>query len=223
MIYIFFTVTLKPTNRTWGPNSDTVVVDRINRYWRCIHNSMEYLKEFEIKPVILINDKDITNSPLDKLKEYYSNLDVLYTNNNIENIDNKAKCELETILYGMEYFKVKDDDIIIKQTGRYLTCDPDPTYFYKQVVDGQNNFDCIGKFYNIATGEFIYNTLTLGLFAMRVKYLKKFQYRIVTICSAEVEFGEYIRTYIPENRTQELAQLNIEFCPANNPNILGYA
>ncbi len=223
MIYIFFTVTIRPTNRLWGPNSKNDIHSRILRYERCIHNSLEHLKETDIKPVILINDKNITSSSLDKFKEMYSNVDVLYTNNNIENTDHKGLCELEAVLYGIDYYKLKDEDIVIKQTGRYLTCDTNSNYFYQEVINNQNTFDCFGKFYDIATDKFISNTLVLGLFAMRVKYLKKFQYRVVSVSSAEIEFGEYAKNYIPENRIQELTTLHIEYCPANEPDKLGYA
>lgn len=224
MIYIFFTVTLNPLESSWGPNSKNDITARLHRYERCIHNNLDCLKHLNIKPVILINDQGVTSSSLDKFHNYYEGVEVLYTNTNIENDIHKGKSEFETILYGLEYFSVKDDDIVIKQTGRYLTCDqPETSFFYKHVLNNQHLFDAFGKFYNIATDEFVYNSLILGLFAMRVKYLKKFQYRIKTISSAEVEFGEYIRTYIPEERTSELEELYLEYCPANNPNKLGYA
>ena len=225
MIYLFITATIQPVQELWGP---VQYEGRKGRYDRCISVALHSLNELNIKPVILINDNDVYESYLDKFKQEPYNVDILYTSNNPTNTTHKGKCEFDSIEYAMKYYQVKDDDIIIKQTGRYCLCEPHENYFYSTVVQNYNNFDCFMKFMNIATNEYNPYDCVLGLYAMKGKYLKKFQYKLSSYMfnnsnlSAEVEFATYVRDYIPNDRIYEIPELFIEYSPANNPDICCY-
>ena len=56
----------------------------------------------------------------------------------------------------------------------------------------------------------------LGLFAVKCKYLKEFNYKFIK--SAECEFAEYIRIKI--NNLYEIKQLDLECCFADDLRVL---
>ena len=74
-------MTIVPSKDIWGPIDRA---QRVGRYMRCIGESLNFLKgtEDSIKRVIIINDRDITESELDKFKEPQYHCDILYSNNN---------------------------------------------------------------------------------------------------------------------------------------------
>ena len=224
MIYIFFTVTIVPSKDIWGPIDRA---QRVGRYMRCIGESLNFLKgtEDSIKRVIIINDRDITESELDKFKEPQYHCDILYSNNNPTNIFHKGQGELDAVNYALNYYNVKDEDMVIKQTGRYLPCDPCPYWFYHEVMGKVNDFDMFGKFCDTATEEESNDVCILGFFALRAKYLKKFQYKYAAVhgfsCAredvAEVEFALYINKYLNPDRIYRAPFLYVEIVPANDP------
>lgn len=241
MIYLFITVTLSPTQDSWGPVD---LYTRQGRYERCItatlnalnnlnqslsaaNNDLFQLNNSIIRPVILINDIGISESYLDVFKHTYD-VDIVYTSNNRLDTKHKGICELDTINYAMNLYNVQDDDIVIKQTGRYCMCDENPTHFFSNVVTHINDYDCFIKFYNIATQEYDENDTTMGLYAMRVKYLKRFQFKHICVVSnpspqsAERELAEYIHNYIPPEKIFKVDYLYMECSPANDPDYLVY-
>jgi len=214
MIYLFMTATISPAQESWGPVD---AAQRQSRYERCVAVTLHAIKDFDIIPVVVVNDRDITAS-------FFDNFDcrVVYARNNLTDTLHKGKCELEAIHYAIDHLKLKDDDMIIKQTGRYCPCDTVPHPFFERVANNNHAYDCYVKFMNVSTNELDPNDCILGLIAMRCKYLKKFQYRINNVISAEMEVAMYIHDYIPEDRVASDVNLCVEACHASSPDHFGY-
>jgi len=117
---------------------------------------------------------------------------VLYTNDNSriivgDNILHKGQREIIDIRKVIEKFDIQEDDMIIKITGRYLLFKDD---FFKTVLDHPDK-DVFFRDYNVCTFETGCNHMVLGLFALRCKYFKKFNYDRYTM-GAEEDFRLYI-------------------------------
>jgi hypothetical protein len=90
----------------------------------------------------------------------------------------------------IKQFSIQDDDIIIKITGRYY---PLNDSFYKTIIEFQNIYDVFIKYFNVCTQKFTEDDCVLGMFAMRSKYLKRFEYHTRN-ASAEIQFAIYTRS-----------------------------
>lgn len=227
MIYLFISATLTPVQEMWGPMD---LERRKGRYMRCIAATLhatEHIDSSVMKKVIVVNDIGVTESYMDEFKETDC-VDVLYTSSNRTDTKHKGLCEVDSIQYAMNHYNVKDDDIVIKQTGRYCLCDENPSHVFSNIINHMDSHDCFMKFYNIALEQYDENDTTMGLYGMRAKYLKKFQFKHQCIIldpspqSAEQEFAEYIHNYIPPERIFTFGMLYLECCPANNPDTLVY-
>ena len=117
--------------------------------------------------------------------------DIQYTNNNQTRYFHKGVNELLDIKFIIDKYNIQDEDIIIKLTGRYyLTNDT----FFKLVIENPN-CDVFIKFFNVCTLQFMYNDCVLGLYAIKCKYLKRFNYYPINK-SAEVQFATFIHNHI---------------------------
>ena len=122
----------------------------------------------------------------------------------------KIKKKIEkTILHN-----IKDDDTIIKLTGRYKLLNLN----FINLVKTNNEIDAFVKFFNVCTKKYVFDDSVLGLFAIKCKYLKEFKYNFLT--SPECEFADYIRKNIDKNKLIEVHQLDLECCFADNLRIL---
>jgi len=79
-----------------------------------------------------------------------------------------------------------------------------------------NNKDAYIKFFNVCTKQFTYNDSVLGLYAIKCKYLKLFNYNELNNKSPEIEFAEYVRSIIDKNNLIEIENLNLEYCLYND-------
>jgi hypothetical protein len=59
----------------------------------------------------------------------------------------------------------------------------------------------------------MFDDCVLGLFAIKCKYLKEFNYQLIK--SPECEFADYVRNNINKNKLMEIEQLNLECCFAD--------
>lgn len=206
MIYIIITACIH--NKRGGIiNFDA----RKKRYIMCINKLLEFLKEYpNIKPIIVENNGD---------KDTYLNdinCEVLYTNNNSIDTENKGMNELMDIQDTIKHLSANDDDIIIKLTGRYRMIDPK---FIEIVTQNIDNYDAFIRFYNVCTKQTVKNDMVLGLYALRCKYLKKITLeghkKNNTYKSPEMEFSCKVRTLVKEERIKEIDDLRIECCFAD--------
>ena len=199
MIYIIVTTSV---NNKFGVHND---VHRQNRYIESITQLLKLINnDINIKPIIVENN-GFRHTYLDNLK-----CDIFYTDNNI-NYKNKAHTELVDIKDVINRYNIKDDDIIIKITGRYKLLN---SHFINLVKN--NEYDAYVKFFNVCTLTYRFDDCVLGLFAIKCKYLKDFKYNFVR--SPECEFADYVRKKI--YNIMEVDQLYLECCFADNLRIL---
>jgi hypothetical protein len=199
MIYIIITTSI---NNKVGIQNMT---HRQNLYIQCITRTLRLINnELDIK-VIVVENNGNRKTYLDDL-----NCDVCYTDNNKFNCIHKGENELLDINEVINQYKIKDDDIIIKQTGRYKILNLN----FINLIKNNSQYDAFVKFFNVCTQQFMFDDSVLGLFAIKCKYLKQFKYNFLK--SPECEFADYIRKNINIDKLVEVKQLHLECCFADD-------
>ena len=204
MIYIIITTSINNKN---GINDS---IHRQNRYIESIRPLLEFIKgDPDIKPIIVENN-GFLKTYLDIL-----NCKVCYTTNNFIELPHKGGNELLDIKEVISKYNIQDDDTIIKLTGRYKLLNSN---FINFIKDNVNNYDGFVKFLNVCTKQYMVDDCVLGLFAIKCRYLKAFNYDFIR--SPEVEFADYVRQNINHKKLAELEQLDLECCFADDFRIL---
>ena len=178
---------------------------RMQTYVHHISMSMSHLSP-EIHPVIVENSAETGPTYLDGI----SRATVVYTRHNLDptKTQHKGMTELADIHAVMSQFNVQDDDIVIKLTGRYCVQSPD---FFEFVLHNQQKYDAFVKFYNVCTRQFMYDDCVLGMYAIKAKHLREFQYSTdpENTQSMEVQFASYVRRTVSPERVCEIPVLNM--------------
>ena len=203
MIYIIITTCIN--NKIGVKNSE----HRKKRYLDCITTLLNLIKnDTNIKPIIVENNGK-RDTYLDKL-----DCDIVYTDNNKFSFANKGGNELLDIKDVIKNYNIRDNDIIIKLTGRYKILNLD----FINLVKDNSNIDAFLKFFNVSTQRYHNNKddCVLGLFAIRCKYLKSFNYNFKR--SPEVEFSSYVSKNV--KNIMSVKDLHLECCFANALKIL---
>jgi len=200
MIYIIITTSI---NNKHGIRNN---IHRQNRYIESINQLLRLINnDLNIKPIIVENN-GVRQTYLNNLK-----CEVCYTNNNNINYIHKGQNELLDIKEVINKYKINDDDTIIKLTGRYKILNLN---FINFIKSNFNEYDAFVKFFNVATQKYCFDDCVLGLFAIKCKYLKDFNYNFTK--SPECEFAEYVRKNIDKNKLIEIKNLYLECCFADN-------
>jgi len=204
MIYIIITTSI---NNKVGVQNE---IHRRQRYIESIEKILELVgTDLSIKTIVVENN-GLRPTYLDNL-----NCSILYTDNNKINYHNKGGNELLDIKRVITHYNIQDNDIIIKLTGRYKLLS---SRFLDLVKNNASNYDAFVKFYNVCTQKYEFDDCVLGLFAVKCKYLKDFNYKFTR--SPECEFAEYIRVNINKDALIEVRDLDLECCFADNLRIL---
>ena len=204
MIYIIITTSIN--NKVGVQNN----IHRQNRYIESIQQLLQLINnDLDIKPII------VENNGLRKTYLNNLNCDICYTNNNNLSFSHKGENELLDIKEVINRYKIQDDDIIIKLTGRYKLLNLN---FINLVKNNIRNYDAFVKFFNVCTKKYMFDDCVLGLFSVKCKYIKYFNYAFIK--SPECEFANYIRKNIIENKLMEVKQLDLECCFADDLRIL---
>jgi len=204
MIYIIISTSINNKN---GIKNN---IHRQNRYIESIQQLLQLIdNDSNIKPIIVENN-GLRKTYLDIL-----NCDICYTNNNKIKAPHKGHNELLDIKEVIHNYNIHDDDLIIKLTGRYKLLN---AKFINLVKNNINNYDAFVKFFNVSTKKYMFDDCVLGLFAIKCKYLKEFNYNFIK--SAEVEFATYTRNKINKDKLMEIQQLDLECCFADDFRIL---
>jgi hypothetical protein len=150
--------------------------------------------------------KNITPIIVENSMPYQSYLDVfnskiLYTNDNSRLIEgttilHKGSREILDIRKVIEKYGIEEDDMIIKITGRYLLFKDD---FFKTVLDNLDK-EAIFRPYNVCTYDTGNIHMVLGLFALKCKYFKMFNYAKCEKVGAEEDFRTFINETISEDK-----------------------
>lgn len=176
---------------------------RKNRYMECIQHLIDLLEKDSSVKIVVVENNGLRQTYLDDLK-----CDILYTNNNNYKFAHKGVNELSDIKDVIEHYDINDDDMIIKLTGRYKMIDMS---FIQLVKDKSKEYDAFIKFFNVCELKYMYQDCVLGLFAMKCKYIKDFEYDCFK--SPECEIAEHARENI--HKLMEIEHLNLECCFAD--------
>jgi hypothetical protein len=115
----------------------------------------------------------------------------------------------------IEKFNIQDDDMIIKFTGRYLLFNDE---FFSTVLENHDK-DSLFRDYNVCTYETGCNHMVLGMFALRCKYFKFFNYDR-TDMGAEEDFRIFINDYVPPDKLLIVKKLWLRVCLGMNNKII---
>lgn len=189
-------------------HANTTEDHRKNRYMECIQHLIDLLEKDSSVKIVVVENNGLRQTYLDDLK-----CDILYTNNNNYKVAHKGVNELSDIKDVIEHYDINEDDMIIKLTGRYKMIDMS---FIQLVKDKSKEYDAFIKFFNVCELKYMYQDCVLGLFAMKCKYIKDFEYDCFK--SPEYEIAEYARKNI--HKLMEIDHLNLECCFADDLRML---
>jgi len=181
---------------------------RKQRYINCINRAIELCKNTNIKLIVVENNG--------KRDTFLDDLDcmVIYTNNNESTRAHKGVTELDDIKTVINTLNITDDDYIIKLTGRYLLLNNN---FINICI--KEEYEAYVKFFNVATKQFMFNDCVLGLFCIKCKYIRHFNYQCIGQ-SPEVEFATHVKKSVENTKILEITDLNLECCFAINNTFL---
>jgi hypothetical protein len=203
MIYLIITTCIN--NRFGIQNYDV----RKKEYMHAISTSISHFP-VEINPIIVENSS-VSPTYLDNFKHNEENIPVLYTGNNDRNINNKGVIELFDIKDVIQHFSIKDDDIIIKLTGRYILKSP---LFLNEVIK-HPEVSAFVKFFDVDSKEFNPSCSVLGVYAVHASLLRYWSHLTMNYySSAEVAFANHIRLHAQNIR--EMKFLDLECIFADN-------
>jgi len=113
----------------------------------------------------------------------------------------------DLVLLGDKY-EFEDNDIIIKLTGLYTL--ENPNTFLKTIVEQEVYYDAFIKWMDVLQQKYMYDDCCLGLYAIRFKYLKEFNYiEMATHPSMEHIFARYVRDVVPAERIASIEHLGL--------------
>lgn len=204
MIYLIITTTI---HNLWGIRNEE---QRKQLYLSQIEKTLSLLPS-NIKPIIVENS-GLSSSYLDQFNSIKFNCPVVYTNNNKYRFRHKGMNELLDIKYTIKQYDIKDEDTIIKLTGRYS---PLNDQFFLLIND---SYEAYVKFFNVCTLEFMDYDCVLGMFAIKCKYLKLFKYNVHFNESAEVQFAKFVKQNV--KKLYCVKELNLSCVFADNNRIL---
>ena len=140
-------------------------------------------------------------------------LDVFYTNNNKDIVSgNKGKKELQDIKDIIQHYNIKDDDFIVKLTGRYFIQDNSDYFSYIN-----KDIDFVGKFGNYSRCKPNPKSTRCGtgMVGMRVKYIKNIP-DLDEDTHLEDAWGKLVCECIEPSRAIKLDILNLLMAPGCN-------
>jgi hypothetical protein len=202
MIYFIATACLFNNN----PERDSQYIKGINILKNVIelHNITDY-------KIIIVENNGNRNTFLEDL-----GCIVYYTNNNSLSTINKGYKELQDVLDCITYFDIKDDDFIVKITGRYFL---DNDSEFMSVLKNINTikYDCILK-YGWYGGPVDYKTkdCITALIGMRCYYVKQIEKPAEQEC---VEWKWATATYLMDDANiYKVNKLGIKVAPFGGSN-----
>lgn len=143
--------------------------ERERQYIRAISDVVRRCSGLPIK-IIIIENTGRSESFLDSL-----GAEVFYTKNNSIPAKNYGIKELYDVLECIQYYSIRDDDHVVKMTGRYFLSDSCP--FFDAIVRLDHTpFDAIIKYgwWEPSPRSKHANCIT-GLICMKSKYIKQIQ------------------------------------------------
>lgn len=198
MIYLIITTCI---NNKYGVSNYEL---RKEEYLTNIKHTLSILPP-SIKPIIVENNGQ-RETYLDELK-----IDVIYTENNKIRVPHKGIIELQDIQFVARKYDMKDDDIIIKLTGRYKLIDDS---FFQTILNNQHKHAFV-KFFNVCQLKYMQYDCVLGLYAIKCWHIKNMVH-INLKNSSEIEFALYVRNTVFPEKLFEIKNLGLRCCFADD-------
>lgn len=175
---------------------------RKKQYIYGIKINIENLNKIPNIKIIIVENNGNIHSFLDDFKQ-----EVIYTDNNFIESNNKGYKELMDILEVINIKNIKDDDFIIKVTGRYII--DYESNFINCVKDLNDNIDCIIKYgsHDDRINVSRVNDCITGLIGMRAKFIKQINRNLDGDC-IEWKWAKVANT-IPDDKIIILNELGI--------------
>ena len=202
MIYLIITTCIE--NKHGIQNYDS----RKTRYIDCIQQTLSLLQKQNSSIIPII----VENNGLRKTYLDVFDCDILYTNNNQKKNKYKGVNELLDIKEVISHYQIQDNDMIIKLTGRYKLFD----LSFVSLIESNPNKDAFIKFFDVYSQQYKQDDCVLGLFAIKCKYLKEFNYN--EKYSSEREFAKYLNENVPS--IMNVPQLSLEYCLGDDLSIV---
>ena len=140
--------------------------------------------------------------------------EVYYTENNKLPTKNKGYKELQDVFDCIHHYTIRDDDFIVKMTGRYVLQDNSP---FMNIIQNIHNtkYDCVIKYgvYNNPVPYKVDDCAT-GLIGMTCRYVKHIKYPINNN-NVEWNWAKATR-YIPDSKICILNRLGINMFPGDD-------
>jgi hypothetical protein len=136
--------------------------------------------------------------------------EVYYTNNNASIMEKGSK-ELKDVIDCTNHYKIPDDCMIVKMTGRYILADE--SEFILAIA--KNSADCVIRYgpYFAPVDHKMKDCIT-GLIGMRCRFLKQIEFPGI---NEVVEWKWASVTYlIDDDKIHRVNQLGIHICPSNH-------
>jgi hypothetical protein len=149
------------------------------------------------------------NGPRQTAFDAIEGVNLFYTHTNSNRaFEKKGMKEFHDLLLLADKYDFDDDDMIIKLTGLYTL--EDPNIFLNTVVQHELYFDAFIKWMDVIQEKYFYDDCCLGLYAIRFKYLKEFNYiEMATDPSMEQVFARYVRSAVPAARIFSIEHLGL--------------
>jgi hypothetical protein len=131
---------------------------------------------------------------------------------------NKGVNEWLDIKEVMEHWGMKDDDVVIKLTGRYRLLSP---WFLDHVRETMDTKDAWFRFMNVCTGKEEVDDCVLGCYASRVSALRYLTWSWMNLFdSPERAMAKHIRSSVSVQRLSEMERLDVECVFSENGRVL---
>ena len=149
------------------------------------------------------------NGPRQTAFDTIEGVNLFYTHTNANRaFERIGMKEFHDLLLLADKYDFEDDDIIIKLTGLYTL--EDPNSFLETIVQHELYFDAFIKWMDVIQEKYYYDDCCLGLYAIRFKYLREFNYiAMATHHSMEQVFAQYVRSAVPADRIASLEHLGL--------------
>ena len=197
---IYFCVTTSIYNKC--PIRECQYITGITTLKRIIQNL-----NIEDCKIIIIENNGVRNTILDTL-----GCEVFYTNNNFLDFNNNGYKELQDVVDCIHAYNIKDNDFIVKMTGRYILND-DSEFMY--TIKNLKNYECVIKYGSFVNPvDYKMDDCITGLIGMSSKYVKLIEKPLLRDC-VEWKWGKVTRL-IDDTNIYKVNKLGINICPGSN-------
>lgn len=181
---------------------------RKRQYFEGIQKLKKVTQDFENYKIIIVENNGKRDTFLNG-----SGCEVFYTKNNFLKKENKGLKELNDILDCIENYAIKDDDFIVKMTGRYIL--DDNSEFMNIVKTMQKKYDCVIKYgpYFKPVNHKMDDCIT-GLIGMSCFYVKQIE-KTNENKPVEWKWGK-VTNLIKDEKIYIVNHLGISICPGSN-------